>query len=156
MLSGNAKNGRTLARVNRYPMLSLFDEVNRFFEDTVPAAYGTRGAVAFTPAIDVTETSKEYVLRGEFPGLDAAEIKLELRDNAITLSGEKRNEVERAEGTRHYVERSFGSFSRTIQFDVEVDEDNATAAMKNGILTVTVPKAAKEIRGTKTLSIKTS
>ena len=47
-------------------------------------------------------------------------------------------------------------FSRTIQFDVEVDEDNASASMKNGVLTVTVPKAAKEIKGTKTLSIKTS
>lgn len=156
MLSGNAKNGRAIGRLNRYPMLSLFDEVNRFFEDAAPAVAAARGGSTFNPPIDVTETSKEYVIRGEFPGLEGSDIKLELKDNAITLRGEKRNEVERTEGARHWVERSFGSFARTVQFDVEVDEDNASAEMKNGVLTVTVPKAAKEIRGAKTLSIKTS
>lgn len=152
MYSSSGKNNRVV----RYPMLTLFDEVNRFFEDAIPAAQTARSLSAFNPPIDVTETEKEYVLTGEFPGIDSAEVHIELKENTLTLRGEKRNEVEKTEGTKHHIERSFGSFSRTISFDVEVDEDNALAEMKNGVLTIKVPKAAKEIKGTKRLSIKTS
>lgn len=152
MYSSSGKNNRIV----RYPMLTLFDEVNRFFEDAVPAAQSARSLSAFNPPIDVTETEKEYVLKGEFPGIDAAEVHIELKDNTLTLRGEKRGEVEKTEGTKHHIERSFGSFSRTLSFEVEVDEDNALAEMKNGVLTIKVPKAAKEVKGTKRLSIKTS
>jgi len=152
MYSTSGKNCRTV----RYPMLSLFDEVHRFIEDVIPAAPSTRSLTPFTPAIDVTETDKEYVVRGEFPGVTAEGVKIELKDNAITLSGEKRSEHEKAEGTRHYVERSFGTFSRSFSFDSDIDEDNALAEMSNGVLTVKIPKAAKEVKSAKRLSIKTS
>ena len=55
-----------------------------------------------------------------------------------------------------YRERAFGTFMRTIPFGIEVDEDNATAEMKHGVLTVKVPKSAKAVRGSKKLSIKSS
>lgn len=152
MYSSSGKNNRTL----RYPMLTLFDEVNRFIEDVIPAAQSSRAHSAFNPPVDVTETQKEYVLRAEFPGLTAESVNIELRDNSITLSGEKRHECEKGEDSRHYVERSYGSFSRTVTFDAEVDEDNALAELKDGLLTVTIPKAAREIKGTKRLAIKTS
>lgn len=154
MLSGNAKNSRLLGRNNHYPILSLFDEVNRFFEDTLPVARSTRALSGFNPPIDVAETEKEYLVKGEFPGVSSAELTIDIRGNAITLSGEKRQESEKTEGSRHYVERSFGSFSRTISFDTEIDEDNATAELKDGLLTIKVPKAAVAVKGAKRLSIK--
>lgn len=95
-------------------------------------------------------------MRGEFPGVTAEGVTIELKYNSITLSGKKRSEHEKAEGTRHYVERSFGSFYRSFTFDSEIDEDNALAEMKNGVLTVKIPKAAKEVKSAKRLSIKTS
>lgn len=152
MYSSSGKNNR----VTRYPMLTLFDEVNRFFEDAIPAAQSSRSLSTFNPPIDVTENEREYVIKGEFPGIESEKVHIELKDNTLTLTGEKRSESEKSEGTRHYVERSFGSFARTISFDLEVDEDNALAEMKNGVLTIKVPKAAKEIKGAKKLSIKAS
>lgn len=152
MYSNSGKNSRTV----RYAMLSLFDEVNRFMEDVIPAAQSSRSLSPFSPALDVTETDKEYIVQGEFPGVAAEGVNIELKDNTITLSGEKRSEHEKTEGTRHYVERSFGSFSRAFTFEAEIDEDLALAEMKNGVLTIKVPKAAKELKATKRLSIKTA
>lgn len=137
-----------------YPMLSLFDEMNRFFDDA-----GTSSAARvsnFDPKIDVKETPTEFVLSAEFPGMDKDEIILELKDNSLTLSGEKRFEQEKKEGERTYIERSYGSFLRSFPFETEIDEDNATAEMKNGVLTIKVPKSAKVIKGAKKLSIKAS
>ena len=154
MIGSGSRGGRGLVRAYQYPILSLFDEMNRLFEDAVPSS--GRGAVAFKPQIDLTETEKEYVLHGEFPGLEASEISIELKDNTLTLSGEKRAVHEHKEGNRVHVERSFGSFSRSIPFPVEVDEDNTTAEMKNGVLTVRVPKSQEVLPKTKKVSIKTS
>jgi HSP20 family protein len=154
MIGSGNRGGKSLVGGFGYPMLSLFDEMNRFFEEALPVAQATRSAVTFKPKIDVTENEREYVIHGEFPGLEAAEITLELKENALTLSGEKRTHHEHAEGNRVHVERSFGSFARKIPFGVEVDEDNSSAEMKNGVLTVRVPKSSKAIRGVKKLSIK--
>lgn len=151
--SGGKGSGVTL-RTRQYPILSLFDEMNRLFEDAVPFAQTARSTNSFKPNIDLVEGEKEYVLTGEFPGLDVADIEIELRDNAITLRGEKRSQHEHREGDRVHIERTFGSFIRSFSFGVEVDEDNATADMKNGLLTVRVPKSAKVLKGSKKLSIK--
>lgn len=156
MIGSGNRGAKGLTRGFAYPMLSLFDEMNRLFEDTLPVTHAARGVAAFKPQIDVAETEKEYLIHGEFPGLEASEISLEMADNTLTLRGEKRLESEHKEGERIHIERSFGSFARAIPFTVEVDEDNATAEMRNGVLTVRVPKSSKVIKGTKKLSIKST
>lgn len=150
--SGN-KSSRVTLRTRQYPILSLFDEMNRLFEDAVPFAQSARGSSGFKPNIDLTEREKEYILTGEFPGLDANDIDIELRDNSLTLRGEKRSQHEHKDGERVHIERSFGSFSRSFSFGVEIDEDNASAEMKNGVLTIHVPKSVKVLKGAKKLSI---
>ena len=139
--------------IRSYPMLGLMDEISRLFDDTrtPESGYFEKG---FNPPFDIKETEREYVLSGEFSGLEAKDINIEAKDNAITFSGEKRSENERKEGERAHIERYYGSFSRTINFDVEIDEDNISANMKNGVLTVTVPKSEKIIKGAKKISIK--
>jgi HSP20 family protein len=137
--------------------MSLFDEMNRFFEDSSPLSDGgTRSNESFVPRLDVKETQQEFVITGEFPGMSVDQINIELNDNAVTLSGEKRCENEQKEGDRVYVERSFGTFTRTIPFGIEVDEDNSRAEMKAGVLTITIPKSAKVVRGAKKISIATT
>jgi HSP20 family protein len=106
--------------------------------------------------LDVTESDKDYLIQGDFPGFEGQDVQIEVKDNSITLSGERRQERERKEGERTYVERSFGSFSRTIPFSVEIDEDRATAEMKNGVLTIQVPKSEKVVRGVKKITVKSS
>lgn len=89
MIGAGNRNSKSLARRYGYPMRSLFDEMNRFFEDAVPVAQSVKTHGAFRPHVDVTETEKEYIVHGEFPGLSPSEVALELRDNTLTLSGEK-------------------------------------------------------------------
>jgi HSP20 family protein len=156
MFGASGRNNRGLVRSNAYPILSLFDEMNRLFEDATPVARVVQGLSSFKPSLDLVESEKDYTLTGEFPGLEAADIQIELRDNSITLSGEKRENREVKDGERLHVERSYGSFSRTIQLGVEVDEDSTTAEMKNGVLTVRIPKSARAVKGARRVSIKTA
>lgn len=154
MNTSGGKGSGTGLGTRQYLILSLFDEMNRLLEDAVPFAQSARSTGGFKPHIDLVESQKEYVLTGDFPGLDVRDIEIELRDNAITLRGEKRTQQEHKEGDRVHTERTFGAFSRSFSFHIEVDEDNATAEMKNGALTVRVPKSAKVLKGAKKVSIK--
>lgn len=155
MVGSNCRPSRTLTMTRQYPMLTLFDEMNHLFEEAAPVAYAVSPARSFRPTIDVHETAREYLVSAEFPGLDAGDISIELRDNTLTLSGEKRSTSEKTDGNAKLLERSFGSFSRTIPFSVEIDEDNTHAEMRNGLLTIRIPKSPKVIRGAKKVSIKT-
>ena len=149
---------RSLAR-RGYPLMSLFDEMNRFFEDSWPASTQHIGKSTenFVPKLEVRDSEKEIVIVGEFPGMSVGDINVEFTaENTLTLSGEKKYEQEHKEGDKVYIERSFGSFQRTIPLSVEVDEDNSSAEMKNGVLTIRIPKSARELRGNKKLSIKSS
>lgn len=146
--------GNYKQRGTNYPILSLFDEMNRFFDEAGSTAAAS--VATFSPRVDLKESATEYILSGEFPGMSKETINLELKDNTLTLRGEKRLENEKKEGEKHYIERSYGSFLRTFAFEVEIDEDNATAEMKDGVLTVKVPKSAKVVKGAKKLSIKSS
>jgi HSP20 family protein len=77
------------------------------------------------------------------PGLERKDVELTLRDNALVLSGEKRQEHAEAEGGRTYTERAYGRFERVIPLEAEVDADRVEAVFKNGVLTVAVPKNPK-------------
>jgi HSP20 family protein len=153
MFGAHGKTPRGLVRTSHYPMLSLFDEMNRLFEDTLPLTQNNRSATSFRPTIDLCEKEREYILTGEFPGLEAKDIEIELRDNILTLSGEKKACCDDKEKDHLHVERAFGSFKRSIQLPEEVDEDNTTAEMKNGVLTVRIPKSAKVVRGARKVSV---
>lgn len=92
------------------------------------------------PRVDVTETEKEIKVSAEIPGVDEKDVKVELEENALILSGEKKEEHE--EKTRHgyRMERRFGSFHRVIPLPTRVESEKAKAEFRKGVLTVTVPK----------------
>lgn len=95
----------------------------------------------FAPRLDVVETEGEYLVTAELPGLEEKDFQLEVHGNVLTLSGEKRSEHEEDRKGWRWSERSYGRFRRAIQLPVEVAADKASAAFKNGVLAVTVPKA---------------
>ncbi|OQA93947.1 MAG: Spore protein SP21 [Chloroflexi bacterium ADurb.Bin222] len=74
----------------------------------------------------------------------------------LKLCGEKKSEVEEKENTYHRVERSYGSFERVIPFNTQLDEDKVSAVFKNGVLTVTLPKAKEVIKTSRTITINPS
>ena len=98
------------------------------------------GPAGWAPAVDLQETAAEYVLTAELPGLKREDLEIHLRDGRLTLSGVRREHGVACE-QYHRVERGHGSFSRTFQLPLPVDADHVAADLRDGVLTVTCPKA---------------
>lgn len=127
----------------RREMDRLFDD---FFAPAEPRSFGAPSrarAGGVWPSLDVDETEQAYMVTAELPGIDQKDIELDLRDNALTIRGEKREERAEAERGRSYTERSFGRFERTVPFPAEIDADRVEARCENGVLRITLPKNAK-------------
>jgi HSP20 family protein len=92
------------------------------------------------PAVDLYEEEDEVVLKAEVPGLSKEDLKIDLTDSMLTISGEKKKEAEIKEEAYAYSERSYGAFSRSLQLPCAVKADKAKATFKNGILEVKLPK----------------
>ncbi len=95
----------------------------------------------FLPALDLAETDSELVVKCEVPGLDPKDIDISLSDGMLTIKGEKKQEREEKEADYHLVERSYGSFTRSIRLPKEVQGGKISASYKNGILKITLPKS---------------
>jgi HSP20 family protein len=90
---------------------------------------------------EVEETGEEILVRLEVPGMDREDCQITIEGNVLYLSGEKRFERERRESTYHVMERAYGSFERSIPLPRNVDTERAEASLKNGVLTVRLPKS---------------
>jgi HSP20 family protein len=97
----------------------------------------------WVPSLDVSETKDRVVVRAEAPGLDPKEIDISLSGGVLTLKGEKKKEREEKDENYHLVERSYGSFSRSVRLPAEVQEDTVKASYKDGILTIALPKTER-------------
>ncbi|HUO87193.1 MAG TPA: Hsp20/alpha crystallin family protein [Thermoanaerobaculia bacterium] len=95
------------------------------------------------PAVDIRENNESYVLSAELPGLTKDDVEITIENNVLKLSGERRFEKEVKEEELHRVERAYGSFSRAFSLPTRVDAERVEASFADGILTVTVPKAAE-------------
>jgi HSP20 family protein len=93
------------------------------------------------PSIDVSETKSDLVIKAELTGMDPKDIDISLSDGLLTIKGEKKQEREEKEENYHLVERSYGSFTRSVRLPKEVQSDKITASFKNAVLRVTLPKS---------------
>ncbi len=100
----------------------------------------------WTPSLDVSETKDKVVVKVEAPGMDPKEMDISLSGGTLTIKGEKKQEKEEKDENYHLVERSYGSFSRSVRLPAEVQEDKVKATYKDGVITITLPKTeqAKE------------
>ena len=119
----------------------LQDEVNRLFR-RVAAGTGASSRESWMPSIDVVETNQAIKLKADMAGMKPEDINLEVEDNVLTLSGERRFEEEVEEDKYYRIERRYGSFSRSIALPRGVDTDAIEAHFENGVLEVVVPKVA--------------
>jgi len=103
-----------------------------------------RSEKALTPAFDISETANEIHVKAELPGMDPKEIEITVTGDLLTIKGEKKEEKEEKGENFHRRERRYGSFSRSFRLPVEVKADTINAGYKDGVLTVTLPKAEKE------------
>jgi HSP20 family protein len=122
---------------------SLQSEVNRLFQsffDTPSGATGNGGLRRWHPAMDLVETEEHFVLRADLPGVAEGDVKVELEDNVLTISGERRHEQEAKKGGYYRIERATGSFARTLTLPEGVDADAVQASFDKGVLEVRIPK----------------
>ncbi len=118
------------------------EEMDRFWDTFLPTAFRrTEDSGDWLPSLDVSETKNEIVVKAEVPGMDAKDIDISLSNGMLTIKGEKKQEKEEKEENYHLVERSYGSFTRSITLPAEVKQDKINASYKNGILKVVLPKS---------------
>ncbi|MCG6916206.1 MAG: Hsp20/alpha crystallin family protein [Deltaproteobacteria bacterium] len=116
------------------------DLINWFFEDlTLPDFWSAERE--WLPAFDVSETENEILVKAELPGMEVKDIDIALTDGLLTIKGERKLEKEDKKENYHRIERQFGSFSRSLNLGSKVKAEGIEAAYKDGILTVTLPKA---------------
>ncbi len=153
------------------PFESLRREVDRLFDDFQPGSWRLPfGRTAFdveplwrtelkwgaTPAVNIVEHDKQYEITAELPGMDESNIDVRYSDGMITIKGEKTEEKEEKKKDYYLSERRYGSFQRSFRVPDGVDADKIEAILKNGVLTLTLPKSPEAQKKEKKISIRKS
>lgn len=115
--------------------------------------FGTRLAEWVAPASEASADDNVYRISIELPGVEEGDIQLSAESGVVTLKGEKKTEREEKGETWFFSERQYGSFSRSFRLPPDADEDKVTADLKNGVLTVTVPKAKAQEKPSRQVKI---
>ena len=124
------------------PFLSLQNEIDRLF-DNFSRGFPTLGngmSNVTLPTMDVAETDKDIEITAELPGLEEKDVQINVADNVLTIRGEKKAEKEQKDKNYRLVERSYGSFERSLELPDGVNVDAIKASIDKGVLKVVVPK----------------
>ncbi len=143
----------TLVRWNptRHRMLpTMFRLMNDFYNDE----YEDPSLATWAPAVDIVEDKDEFLVTADLPGLTKKDININIKDNMLTISGERQSEIKDEKKNYCRTERSYGAFKRSFQLTDKVVADKISATFKDGVLTVNIPKA--EESKPKSIDIKVS
>ncbi len=113
---------------------------NSFFDSPTPSNGGQPVMRRWIPAMDVAQTDDHFVLRADLPGLSENDVNIELEDNVLTISGQRRAEHEQRKEGYYRMERASGSFSRSVTLPEGVNADGIEASFESGVLEVRIPK----------------
>lgn len=114
---------------------------------------GARMSDWLAPASEASSDGKDYRIAIELPGVAEQDIDITVDDRMVTVTGEKKEEREEKGETWYFSERQYGSFSRTFRLPADADQDKIGADLKDGVLTLTVARAAPEAAGTRKVPI---
>jgi HSP20 family protein len=106
------------------------------------------------PAVDVSETDGEYLVKAELPGMKKEDVKVSVMDGKLTLRGERRHQKEEKTEKLHRVERAYGSFMRSFTLPADVDDSKLAAEYSDGVLRIKLPKSAASKPKAKEIEIK--
>jgi HSP20 family protein len=131
------------------PFWQLHREVDRLFEEAfrnfgwfprLPEQAELARPSWLRPALDIEETSKEYRVTVEVPGVEERDLDVSVDNNVLVIRGEKRQERDRSEGSYHRSERFYGHFQRMLDLPEDADPEAITARFRNGVLSITIGK----------------
>lgn len=137
---------------NRDPFFSLQREVNRLFDDLwngsdLPLSHGDGAMQTGWPQIELREQNDQFVLTAEVPGMGEKDIDIQFVDQCLILRGERKEERSAEQLDQHYSERYYGRFERRIPLNVEIESEKAKAVLRNGVLSISLPKAQVQKSG---------
>lgn len=135
-------------------MERMFDDFNNFalmprFESEFDPFAAELGKSMWAPQIEVTENNGQLTVRADLPGLKKEDVDVELTDDSLVISGERKQESKEEREGYYHSERSYGSFYRSIPLPEGADRDKATASFQNGVLEVTIAVPKVEPKGRK-------
>lgn len=110
--------------------------------------------VGFTPAVNTREGEYAYHVDADLPGVKKEDIKIDVKDNMLTISGERHHKKEVKEGDYHRIDTSFGKFERSFTLPKGADTENITASNTDGVLEVVIPKLKSEAEKSKKIEVK--
>ena len=118
-------------------------EMDRFWDSFLEGTLRERDedGTEWFPSLDVSETKNDFVVKAELPGIDPKDIDISLTDGMLTIRGEKKQERDEKEENYHLIERSYGTFSRSVSLSRDVKPDKINASYKDGVLRVALPKS---------------
>jgi len=128
--------------LNDFVPTSFSNLVDRFFNESVARTGGS--AYSFVPRVDIAENEKAYEIHVALPGMNKEDFNIDLKDNYLTISGERKFKEEKKDKNFYSIETQYGTFSRSFSLPENVDASKITASYVNGILEVTVPKDEKK------------
>ena len=133
----------TLIKWQPKPM-NVFDDMDTMIHSFFNTDWNfpVRDTRNWSPAADVKETDNSFVLTADIPGLTKKDIKVNVANGKLSISGERTYETDQENDNYHYRERRFGTFDRSFKLPDTVDEEKISASFKNGILIVALPKHA--------------
>jgi len=120
---------------------TLQSEINRLFDLPWTGEPTQDFYAGWMPAVDLYEDRDNLIVKAELPGMKREEIDISVHDGSLTIAGERKSEEEKGDGDTSRSERYFGRFQRTLSLNKPLDVGKASAAYKDGILTITLPKA---------------
>ena len=128
-------------------VVALQDRINRMFDDAFPrsrSADSEPELCNWRPAVDIYETDGSVVVNAELPGVRKEDVSVEVKDNILTIKGERFSDQSIDEESYYRRERCFGTFSRSFSLQHHVNPENIRAKFKDGILQIEVPKPEEE------------
>lgn len=134
------------------PFEDFSSDMERMFDTVLGRTFGTMlrngnsngsSIAKFLPMLDLAETAEGFEVTVDLPGIKPEEVKLELHDGHLIISGKREETTERKDKNFHYTERSGGSFLRSVMLPSDVDADKIEASYEHGVLVVKLPKSAK-------------
>lgn len=135
---------------NAYRPATFSSFIDKFFNDDF---LGEKNAASFSPQVDIAESEKEFELQFHLAGMKKDDIKIDIQDDKLTVSGERKMKNEKQEKNYHSVESYYGTFSRSFYLPDNANVEKIDASYKDGILNIVIPKDAKK-ETKKTISIK--
>ncbi len=124
-------------------LFSLHNEMGKIFGDLFASQESETNdeSTSWMPTVDISETENGYEIHTELPGVVESDVNVSVIDNLLTIKGEKRQEKETDAKNYHRVERRYGSFQRSFTLPRNVETADIKAGYKDGVLTLTIPKA---------------